>query len=508
MKNFFKNSLFAATIALLVVSCSSAPEYLNAIPKEVYVVTSVNVAQLIDKANVDSKTTDEFKAKTMEAISMDASSSVAAIVEEILEDPLKSGVDIRKPIYTFVGEINQPIALAQVADKDDFTALLSVMNQEGVCSEVAEGDGYSYALFGEDAGVCYNDAAIVICPLSWHVDSNAVIEYMAELLVQSGDDSFISTPTFSEMTSFDGDIHFMTDFGYLVDQDRELRRAMSDVLDYVYELGAVGAYSFNKGDISLDWRLIADTPEIEEKISEVMKSTKEISGALLKNIPESSIGQITMGIDGAYIWKQIEENPDVKRELPSQYKQITETIITSIDGDITLAVTGADGSIFYKGAMIVESDNSEELALAIKDEVSKFRLSFTEGDKGQYSANIFGMVISLGSNGDKMYLTNDSEVSDNIGGKCDKSLADIKCHTDIKSSVLFYSMSAKQVIALPQVARELRGISVLDSEMIDQISHAELAINKDLSGSLKIVFTNDKVNALELMVDYSSQLAE
>ena len=100
MKNLRKIAISVLAV-LLFASCTNDADYANLIPDDAYVVAKFNVAQIIDKADINS---DNSLTETLiDGIKdADLTAETKDKLTEIINNPAELGIDVRKPIYLYM----------------------------------------------------------------------------------------------------------------------------------------------------------------------------------------------------------------------------------------------------------------------------------------------------------------------------------------------------------------------------------------------------------------------
>ena len=165
MKNLRKIAISVLAV-LLFASCTNDADYANLIPDDAYVVAKFNVAQIIDKADINSDNSltetliDGIKDAELTAETKDK-------LTEIINNPAELGIDVRKPIYFYMCDEQDFGVVGAVSDDAKLEELLSAASNEGACSDIINEDMYSYVSVENEIVIAYDASRIIIHPLTY-----------------------------------------------------------------------------------------------------------------------------------------------------------------------------------------------------------------------------------------------------------------------------------------------------------------------------------------------------
>ncbi len=170
------------------------------IPADAAIVTSMNFQNLLGKADFESVKNMAFYKQTLEEAEKDNPT-----LAEIMKDPSKSGVDLKKNAYVFAkndeDKKRQIIGglLMSLEDKNTFEELLQRLNFK----DIGKADGFQYTNPANGNGiVAWNDEMVYITGAN---RGTPQLSEVSKLFVEGNSNTVANAPNFSKAMSEDHD---------------------------------------------------------------------------------------------------------------------------------------------------------------------------------------------------------------------------------------------------------------------------------------------------------------
>jgi hypothetical protein len=371
MKNLRKIGISVLAV-LLFASCTNDADYANLIPDDAYVVAKFNVAQIIDKADINSDNSltetliDGIKDAELTAETKDK-------LTEIINNPAELGIDVRKPIYLYMCDNQDFGVVGAVSDDAKLEELLSAASNEGACSDIINEDMYSYVSVENEIVIAYDASRIIIHPLTYN-ERNDETELTANINKQFNlgtENSIVSNEAFSNVMSNDNDLSYYMSgnaMKILAEEDRDFREIMQmyETLNInVDEIDYIASINFDNGETNMTYEVIPTSDKAEETLNLLEDCYSDISGVHFDYLKSSSVVAIACGFNGKGLTKFLDETEIldlITNNADDEENELIHTILStieSIDGDITVGVSELDSKSMPKCKAIVETkDNS------------------------------------------------------------------------------------------------------------------------------------------------------
>ena len=124
MKRIKHYLLLLAVLALGLSSCSKDQAYQYALPADAFSVCSFDLKSMAKKAGVTNSKYGELQKHLTEMLS--DSEEAEAYYKELIQNPSKSGVDLKSPVFLFS---NEKVSLGYLLRVDDKSKLEACVNK-------------------------------------------------------------------------------------------------------------------------------------------------------------------------------------------------------------------------------------------------------------------------------------------------------------------------------------------------------------------------------------------
>lgn len=133
---------------LLVTSCSNNPKGLNTVPKDAIFVGVIDLHSIYKKGELEQiKNFEAFK--TLQKELRSENKKLSDFVEEIMENPKKTGIDLKKDIFIYgIGDFKEGQAVCmsfELRDEQDFSQFIQkILSEANFNPEIKQIEKYSY----------------------------------------------------------------------------------------------------------------------------------------------------------------------------------------------------------------------------------------------------------------------------------------------------------------------------------------------------------------------------
>lgn len=497
----------AIAVVLGFVSCSESPGYQSVIPAEPVVVVKANINSLLTKSELlqDNQITGLAKTGINEM-----PENTREIMRGILDNPSNSGLDLDKPAFVVVDNIEnmRGFALFAVSDKEKVEALIGTIDEED-CALTEEGD-YSLLKQGNSNLLAFDDSKLVVAFAQGNVD---VKEYM--LAEESGKKS---DELKDFLTSKEDVAYYMSYKDILRLAEGAAPEALAGLdMEKFKDLKLVCNVNFNPGQAVMDINFYGS--------DEIKKMYKEYSCGvetdLHKFIPNATMGLMQGGSKnlGAYMEEAMGNNPQMGQILASLNKDLkkmgvkqefTWSILNSLDGGCVFAVSEIDKTSMLpipQMTFIAECKDDKLFGMIVEMMQSQAGMVSKAADN-VYSVS--GMYY-IGYADDKIFVMPAKVFMECYNDNSLKALASNVAGAPVATALgddMGLSVDLKAVAATLEatgLARSKSDKAALD--VLRKFKDTRYTINDDCEIQWVVSFEDDKTNALKQLKDLAVTVA-
>ena len=287
--------LIASLCALLITSCTSTPDSLNAIPNDTDLVAVVSLSNLVSKSGVANGSVGGDALDELRKELRRDNRELAKFYSELRENPLSSGVDIKSDVFIYFyneGEDEQYVNIVMdLTDSQKFEDLLyrlyDAVDEE---FDMEYGDNYNYLLNGE-VGFAW-DTKKVIMLTATNYESREHMDYAIEDIFRLKADQ-----TISSNSGFNGFYSKFEDLGLYVSSNILLNLDEYDI-EYFEESSGYEIENFKDSNFSFylafkNGTVVATTDinysdKLQAKVDE-FNPTNAFNEEVAKVFPEESV---------------------------------------------------------------------------------------------------------------------------------------------------------------------------------------------------------------------------
>ena len=363
MKRIKHYLLLLAVLALGLSSCSKDQAYQHALPADAFSVCSFDLKSMAKKAGVTNSKDGELQKRLTEMLS--DSEEAEAYYKELIQNPSKSGVDFKSPVFLFSNEKVSLGYLLRVDDKGKLEACVNKLRklrnkdaaalkaEDGIFFDIDEDstepedveyDESEYDTIEETSDTTAHQPVISTYHVSGNVTvyafndkafislntSESTIEETKQLakqyLRQTKEKSYVATPAFRDLEDQKGDIRGVLSMTKFLDSSygKSMTKnivGLSDATNFdgidmkkCYMLYSV---SFETGEVVGTMTYGSEDKEILKKLKKIAEevSPKSVQDDLVKYLPKDSYITAAATISAQKLLEHYSKLPTLKEAL-------------------------------------------------------------------------------------------------------------------------------------------------------------------------------------------------
>ena len=359
-----KHCFFLLSVLFLsLTSCSKDDAYKNALPADAFSVCSFDLKSMAKKAGVTNSKDGELQKRLTEMLS--DSEEAEAYYKELIQNPSKSGVDLKSPVFLFSNEKVSLGYLLRVDDKSKLEACVNKLRklrnkdaaalkaEDGIFFDIDEDstepedveyDESEYDTIEETSDTTAHQSPISTYHVSGNVTvyafndkafislntSESTIEETKQLakqyLSQTKDKSYVATPAFRDLEDQKGDIRGVLSMTKFLESSygksmTENIVGLSDATNFdgidmkkCYMLYSV---SFETGEVVGTMTYGSEDKEILKKLKKLAEevSPRSVQDDLVKFLPKDSYMTAAASLSVQKLFEHYSKLPDFKKTL-------------------------------------------------------------------------------------------------------------------------------------------------------------------------------------------------
>ncbi|ARN76795.1 hypothetical protein BST97_01575 [Nonlabens spongiae] len=341
-----KKLFYFFSIILIGTSCSEMTDASALVPDSANYVAVIDVKSLVEKAELNDKAADMSSIEAFENELENQDARVYRLYQDIKEDPLKAGVNLRDPIVIFnvMEENNTMVGIAMDAwDGEDFgNTIKTLFSSMKMNLAEKEMDGYTY-LWPETRsmpfGVAYDDDRILMLyGAGFMLEQENLDTTMATLM--NGNTTFKSeNDLFDDFMGDRGDISLFTgtsSYSEIMGSMVPISSVFSkDLLEYLDDNYSMIHLNFEDDKIEMLSKAVYND-KLMDKMDEMGVEASEIDQDMLKYLPKDGMAVMGMSVEVSGILDAVREfmgeDEKAKKEFEEGVKKYEiETLLEAIE---------------------------------------------------------------------------------------------------------------------------------------------------------------------------------
>lgn len=295
MKSFVHKKFYLFAISfvfgvLLMASCSFSPGVENYIPDEAVGVACLNFESIAKKGELDNLKNMTIVKELRNELRYE-SSEIDDLVEQLMNDPKSSGLDLRKDIAAAVFEFRDDAmieAVAKMLNKNDFENTLRKIFKGNM---MRDADDFSY-VEDEDFIIAWNKKVALVLVTGEEAD---MFNEAKKILALSKENSIASNANFTKFKSNSCDVGLYVDLGNLT-RVPEIRRELSEIpqsfMNGIDNAAIFGNLNFEKGEAVLRCQAVNVENQYYQKVFE-----QKFNANLLNYMPTKALAAATLSVN-------------------------------------------------------------------------------------------------------------------------------------------------------------------------------------------------------------------
>lgn len=312
-------------------------------PKDAAIVVHINGASLNSKLSWDEiKQTDMYAAMMQQAED--------SLAKQILDNPEKSGIDIKSDAYLFVKNDGSNTYIGFTCNIKDEKAFTSFMGKVNEGKEITKKGKLSVIASGDDVLSWSNDRFLVVGTSRMaeqymggtsrkRLTEDSLLKFATSIYDLKNKESIASDNRFSDMMDDKGDVHFWVNPGEMIGKTLPSILLLTKATTLIQGNATAATLSFENGKITINGKSY-----FNKELSSLYKkfSMKNFDEAMLKKIPSDNVTAVMamnyppdglkallelLGVDGLANMALAESGLNI------------DDILKAFKGDMMLAVT-------------------------------------------------------------------------------------------------------------------------------------------------------------------------
>lgn len=338
-------------VLVLFASCSSRPESLKAIPENTSAIAVVDVFSLYKKGNLEDLEDLEFF-KTFQKEIRNEDKKVANFLEDLREDPSKTGVDFTKDVFMYYideGTDEKFVCVSlDLKDEEKYAEFLEdIFDKGGVDFDVEKEDLYKYIKVQNEVVFAWDsNKALIVTAQNWSSRENLELE-VESLFELKVDKQIVVNKEFMSFYSNKKDVNFWVSSNilessfYLKELEKQFDVDMTD--NYIS-----ASLEFEDDRISLQGKMFPNR-EVREMMKRDNVWDHDFNNALLKFLPKQSFANLAMSFNPSENYKVMQEQGElesIEKEFEKEMGFELEDLIKSIEGSMVFSLSNIEESTY------------------------------------------------------------------------------------------------------------------------------------------------------------------
>jgi len=429
--------IIALMAGVALTSCGKrVPEFVDSIPDDAIVVASMHPMEVHRKGKLNTLQNLKEKVKN-------------EVWEQILEDPLSTGLMLDEYTYVFVKMEDEAPVIGVVSGMEDTDRFESVLEKirEGIRDEFTEADDYTYVRPDEDGIIAWNREQMIM------LASPDAEEFEPSYLTATLDTMFnpVKEASITSLVDFKDFLGKMKDINLWVSSEEIpelIEKATDDSIQIDLPVSLYNNYAqiyceFEDGVMNVTGETHF-SEEVEKNLEEVLVMNPSLNEPMLELAPG---GDLLMAVAGSMDLRKLQKL--VKRMSPSGLGEAgnkvelatgvpADELLDAFTGDFTISVNGAaQETLLPLEVFIGLGVNNAMIHEKLMGQVEN--MAPVKRQEDFFIINAQGNEIYSGIVDDVWVITNAKGYQDAVSdGKVEKSLVDSRFNDFAGGSVGMY----------------------------------------------------------------------
>ena len=524
MNRLINKILLLILATTLIVACSKREAECEPIWNDATIVAYANIGQLHSKGDIAN-----LNLSTICDSVNEQDKAKAKVITAILHSPDTSGIAIDKPAYIAIKECDRDLVAKdmhialEISDVAKLDATLKSFVDDFNTAELSIKGEKRIIDLDANTAIGYDSKRLII--IYRHADDNNInlrqevskyLDYLPADMSRFGNQDvaiYLDIDKFAK--------NFTTQTSALDEDEETQSLECNEPYSQYFEeqASAIIGLKFKNGAIAL-------STDCEGVSEELLSKLKRANTEHIKLLEPSPIALLNAGINGEAIAELLDiafntmiEEGDIigaNNEL-NIYKNIALGVVSSIDGNLMLALSEANGKLIddiIDGKKLVFTTANALFTADVKDDYIMQNAErygngiLTKGKNNTYSLNAFGNKINIGQKEQTFYLG-----INNSADEKSASVADQEWSNDILGSYLYamidFNKLFKSSFGTSALTNSYNNINDLDTRKLiklitSNVNCLYILLNGDgntLHSEWKLMLNDIESNALKLIVN-------
>lgn len=525
MKNIFRISLYTLFLSTLLISCTNEKLATTLIPEDAFLVMSYDVESLAKKGNLE-KVAEFSSFKSLESEIKSENRQFYNMLDDLQEDPLSAGIDLRDPIFMFMvsdGNSNPFMGVTMhLWDENDFSKFAKDILDMSKITNYSEKNENGFTIYSIEnrINIAFNGDKALILFKEGYGGKNTLNALTNELLTLEENDNIFENDAFEDFIDNQEDINLYLSTDFI----SEMPQYKREIQNLPYDLsGNTLMAHLNFDDDKVNLKVNMDYNEDMEKMyDKILTGNHKVTDELLNYLPADNIaaGSFTINLEG-YLDLIKDGIANDQRAMRNVQKVIDEmdleNLLTKFEGNAAMTLISVDekevevnnrySSRSYKRIQTIPEFS---MVMGINDKNYMENLLRSkmgeklEDYKGIMKMEIENYQIFLSMNNTSSLLTtNESHALSHKAGKAiENSLSDSKLAPNMKDYPFYASMDMNSD-RLPEAAT--RGMGNRASNTLNRwnntMDRMEYKITDKNKMEMTLYMKNDDDNSLFQIIE-------
>lgn len=298
---------------MLLCSCASS-DHRNTIPAGCTMIASVNLS--------DKNASEDFSFLT-KLMKMD--------------DPLKSGIDVSKPVYLFETADGNFGMSAKVSDKGNLESYCETLVRNGMLKKGPERPECSFAVIADKFVAGWDDDIFVVLGPVLPSAQKEMYQQIANLLKQDEDESMAKTAMMEKLEAQTAPVAMVAQAAALPQQMAPLVSLGAPKLADATQVAFAAGLDIRGNMLVIEAEPFSESNDIDKALKDSYSTLRQIGDTFLHSMAKNDVMALFLNVDGKKFLPMLRQSPGFMALLTGVNQAIDfDAVVKSINGDMIL----------------------------------------------------------------------------------------------------------------------------------------------------------------------------
>lgn len=290
----------------------SGNEFENALPRDMKAIARIDVKTLV----------------------MESDAEVGDVLDYLRNGDQPSGIDLMKPLYSFVspqGDLGLLVALDNESEFHDWLV--------GKGCVIEQQRGMSWTYLNDSWLVCYDDKKAMILGPYTSSDAMNARNQVALWMKQDREESGVTTAIYDSLSTMQGGVTIVASLDMI---PASYSTTLKDLLPKGVGLQDIlfsGQLNVKQNEVTLNVHLYSNNPQIETMLDELNAACRPAKGELTSFTPAYPFMWMTTNVSGDKVLQLFRKSPILRTALIALNMGVdADMMLRSIDGDVSVTM--------------------------------------------------------------------------------------------------------------------------------------------------------------------------